>query len=162
MNAFFSFHYDDVWKVNQVRNSWVTHPNARSAGFFDQSLFEKARTSSESVLRDMIDDGLEDTDVTVVLIGERTHSRSWVQYEIEQSAVRGNRLLGIDIHELRGTNGRCGRRGRSPFMKIEIDEYGMTLDECVPVYDWVSEDGYINLREWVRDAPTLEKILEEI
>lgn len=161
-NVFFSFHYDDVWQVNQVRNSWVTHPDAHSAGFFDRSLYEKARTRSEAALRAMIDDGLDGTDATVVLIGQRTHRRSWVQYEIEESAVRGNRLLGVNIHELRKSNGRRERPGRNPFARIELDEYGTTLDEFVPVYDWVSEDGYTNLREWVREAPTLKDILEVI
>ncbi len=161
-NVFFSFHYDDVWKVNQVRNSWVTHPDAHSAGFFDRSLYEKVKTRSETALRAMIDDYLEGTAATVVLIGQRTHSRSWVHYEIEESAVRGNRLLGVNLHELRKSNGRSERRGRNPFARIEIDEYGTTFDEFVPVYDWVSEDGYTNLREWVRNAPTLNDILEEI
>lgn len=165
--VFFSFHYDDIWKVQQVRNSWVTHPSMRAAGFFDKSLRESARTHRESEIRRMIDRRLAATEVTAVLIGSGTFARQWVRYEIEQSALRGNGLLGIYIHNLRepkrrGHRRRTGRRGRSPFSRILLDsQTGATLDEYVPTYDWSADDGYANLREWVREAPTLEQILRE-
>jgi len=33
--VFFSFHYADIWKVQQVRNCWVTRDGPRAAGCFD-------------------------------------------------------------------------------------------------------------------------------
>lgn len=154
-NVFFSFHYADIWKVNQVRNSWLTHESARAAGFFDKSIRESAQTHCEDALRELIDQGLEGTDATVVLIGGRTHQREWVQYEIEQSAIRGNRLLGITIHNLRNQRKRTCQEGKNPFDAFVIDEFGTTLGEHVPVHDWIDDGGYTNLREWIRDAPTL-------
>jgi hypothetical protein len=38
---------------------------------------------------------LENTSVTVVLIGTETANRPWVKYEIEQSIARKNGLLGV-------------------------------------------------------------------
>lgn len=41
--AFFSFHYkNDVWRANQVRNSWVTQ-GKEAAGFIDSAEFEKIK-----------------------------------------------------------------------------------------------------------------------
>jgi hypothetical protein len=48
-----------------------------------------------------IDDQLQSTSVTVVLIGQETASRKYVNYEIEQSHSRGNGLLGVRIHNMK-------------------------------------------------------------
>lgn len=160
--VFFSFHYDDIWKVNQVKKSWVTRPGLRAAGFFDASLEEVAKTHADDEIEAMIDEALEGTEVTVVLFGGRTHSRRWVHHEIEQSLLRGNGILAVDISRLRNPQGRSGRQGRNPLSHIELDEESSaTLDVYVPEYDWVRDDGYSNLREWVREAPTLSDIERE-
>jgi hypothetical protein len=165
--VFFSFHYADIWRVNQVKNSWVTHPSLRVAGFFDKSLREAAKSHGESEIRRLIDRRLAETEVTAVLIGSGTFGRKWVRYEIEQSALRGNGLLGIYIHNLKepkrkGRRRRRSRQGRNPFSRIIFDsESDATLDDYVPTYDWYIHDGYENLREWVREAPTLKQIRRE-
>jgi hypothetical protein len=43
--VFFSFHHDDVkaFRANVVRQHWVTKPNREAAGFFDASIWEKAK-----------------------------------------------------------------------------------------------------------------------
>lgn len=162
--VFFSFHYADIWKVNQVKNSWLTHPSMRVAGFFDRSLREVAKTHRESEIRKLIDRRLAETEVTVVLIGSGTYARKWVRYEIEQSALRGNGLLAIHIHNLKGPKKgdrrrREHRKGRNPLSRIRFDvESDATLDEYVPTFDWVIDDGYVSLGNWVREAPTLKEI----
>ncbi|MGJ7523366.1 TIR domain-containing protein [Variovorax sp. LT1P1] len=40
-----------------------------------------------------IDNQLNGTSVTVVLVGANTHKSKWVKYEIDQSIARGNGLL---------------------------------------------------------------------
>lgn len=49
-NVYFSFHYQDVWKVNQIRNAGII-VGARSAGFADRSLWEEAKEKSRAALR---------------------------------------------------------------------------------------------------------------
>lgn len=48
-HTFFSFHYKrDIWRVNQIRNSWVTQGNT-TADFWDDAklgVSEKTRRSS--------------------------------------------------------------------------------------------------------------------
>jgi hypothetical protein len=106
--VFFSFHYDnDIWRANQVRNSNVV-AGSDVAGFFDHSEYEEAKRAGAEGIRRMILRHLNNTTVTVVLIGTETANRPWVKYEIEQSINRKSGLLGVYIHHLKNQN--RGRR----------------------------------------------------
>ncbi len=72
----------------------------RRCGFQDASLWEKTRKRGSVAIKRLIDEGLRGTSVTCVLIGQRTASRKYVTYEIEQSVKKGNGLLGIHINGL--------------------------------------------------------------
>ena len=93
-NLFFSFDYQDIMRVNVVRNSWVTQGTS-CAGFLDKSLWEESKQSGAQAIEAMIDAGLKGTSVTVVLIGARTAERKFVAYEIAQSVARGNGIIGM-------------------------------------------------------------------
>lgn len=112
--VFFSFHYqNDIWRVNQVRNSHVVEGCA-AAGFQDASLWEEAMRKGDAAIKRLIDQGLEGTTVTAVLIGEQTAYRPYVDYEIERSLARGNGLIGVRIHNLRDQYGRTTLPGPIP------------------------------------------------
>ena len=100
---------------------------------------------------------LEDSEVTVVLIGEETWDSRWVQYEIRRSIERNNGLLGVYIDGLRDRHGQPSQRGLSPFEIFEI-ESGHPLTDEVPHYDYANEDGHTNLRHWIADAPRISDI----
>ncbi len=96
--VFFSFHYEDVksFRANVVRNSWVVKNKDRTASFIDGSLWETVRKKGVTAIKNLIDGtGLKNTSVTTVLIGEGTHDRRWVRYEILKSFERGNGILGV-------------------------------------------------------------------
>lgn len=161
--TFFSFQYSsDIWRVNAVRNSWIVHKDPSKAGFFDHSLWERTRTIGDDAVMRLIDRALEDSEVTVVLIGERTHESRWVRYEIEQSLQRNNALLGVYIDNIRDARGRTSPRGPSPFDDIELYEGGPTLAPHIPHYDWINEDGYTNLSTWLVKAPRLSDITDDL
>ena len=125
--VFFSFHYDgDIWRANQVRKANVV-AGPDTAGFFDHSEYEEARKQGDEGIRRMILKHLNNTTVTVVLIGTNTWQRRWVRCEIEQSVARKNGLLGIHIHHLKDQNGRISSRGLKPSVP-----YGTEF----PAYDW--------------------------
>ena len=114
-HVYFAIHYQpDIFRVNQIRNSWVTQ-GTRESGFFDDSLWEKARKTSPLALKRLIHSGLENTSVTAVLIGTATYSRRWVNYEVIKSFERGNGLLGIRIHRLKNQYGKLSKKGFNPF-----------------------------------------------
>lgn len=112
--TFFSFHYQrDIWRANVVRNSGVVIGSA-AAGFKDASLWEKAKKKGDAAIKKMIDDALQNTTVTVVLIGAKTAGRKFINYEIEQSIKRGNGILGIHIHNIKDQNGNTDEKGTVP------------------------------------------------
>jgi len=152
--VFFSFHYErDIWRTNIVRNSWVTQ-DREAAGFWDASLWEEAKKEGDEAIKRMIDEGLKNTSVTVVLIGAKTSGRRWVKYEIKESHNRGNGLLGVYIHNIKDQSGHTDLKGNNPFDNFYIEKNGkkVYLSDLYPTYDWISNDGYDNLGSWVEKA----------
>jgi MTH538 TIR-like domain (DUF1863) len=116
---FFSFYYDaDIWRVNQVRNSDVTKNGIKQSGYWDHSLWEETKRRGDDALRRLIDEGLNNTTVTVVLAGAETWTRPWVQYELAKSLERGNGLMTVRIHNLRDKHGKVTTKGADPFDAI--------------------------------------------
>lgn len=142
---FFSFHYErDIWRAGQVRNSWVTKPDREAAGFWDAASWEKVKKRGEEAIEKWINNQLEGTSVTVVLIGAETSERKYVQYEINQSWNRGNGLIGVYIHNIEDRDGRTDVKGKDPF--VELGYKG------AKTYDWVNDNGYENLGSWIEAA----------
>jgi len=76
--VFFSFHYGrDIWRVNQVRNSWVVKKDREAAGFVDAAEWEEVKREGEDAIKEWIDDQMHGTSVTAVLIGNETAGRDW-------------------------------------------------------------------------------------
>jgi len=127
--VFFGFHFErDVWRANQVRNAnVVVGPDV--AGFFDHSEYEDAKRSSDDAVARLILRHLDNTSVTVVLIGTETATRPWVRYEVQQSIARKNGLLGVHIHQLKDQSGQTSARGPQPSVPAGIE---------FPAYDWDS------------------------
>lgn len=152
--TFFSFHYGrDIWRANEVRKSWVTQ-DREAAGFFDASLWEKAKTQGDEAIKRLIDGGLQNTSVTVVLIGAKTAGRRYITHEIQQSFARGNGMLGLYIHRLKDSGGFTDTKGDNPFdgLQTERDGRQVLLSTLYKTYDWVADDGYKNLGAWVEAA----------
>jgi hypothetical protein len=112
--VFFSFHYqNDVWRVNQIRNLDQI-VGVAAAGFADASLWEESKKKGDAVIQKMIDDGLNNTSVTVVCIGSQTAGRKFINYEISQSIARGNAIMGLQIHHLKNSKGVTDVVGATP------------------------------------------------
>jgi hypothetical protein len=120
--TFFSFHYKpDVWRAQNVRNCWVVKPTEQVPnGFFDASVFEKAKKESDEGLKKFLREGLENTSVTCVLAGSETYKRRWVRYEIARSLIKQNGLLTVYIHNIKNTDGITSTKGKNPLDYIGI------------------------------------------
>lgn len=153
--VFFSFHHErDVWRAGQVRNSWVTKPDRETAGFWDAASWEKVQKEGDEAIKRWINNQLDGTSVTVVLIGKETSSRKWVRYEIRKSYEIGNGILGIYIHNVKNSLGQKDEKGNNQFGEICKDSYGKSVyfRQLYPTYDWVDDDGRENLGDWVEEA----------
>ena len=136
--AFFSFKYKDVSRAMVVRNSWVTQ-GKEAAGFIDSANFEKLKQQGDAAIKNWIDNQLNGTSVTVVLVGKETCDSRWVKYEIEKSIEIGNGLLGIDVSKIKdlqeNTSERCGK-----------------IPSGYSFYLWNNDDGYNNMGDWIEKA----------
>ncbi len=155
-HVFFSFDWDDVWRVNQVRNSWVTKGNYTAAGFVDRAEIETLKRSTDRSIKNWISKQMDGTSVTCVLIGSHTAYSKWVKYEIEQSIEKENGLLGVYIHNVKDKHGWTSTKGESPFRQPPINftptDKPNPVYPCCSYYDWVNDNGYNNLGNWIEKA----------
>jgi hypothetical protein len=151
--VFFSFHFEnDAWRAAQVRNSWVT--KGEQAGYVDAAQWEAVKKGGDAAVRRWIDQQLNGTSVTAVLIGAETYWREYVLYEIEKSVERGNGIVGIHVSSCKDPFRQTSQRGPNPLDRVSIPRFGrhVTLSSLVHTYDWVLHNGYANLSKWVEDA----------
>jgi hypothetical protein len=137
--VFFSFHYErDVWRANVVRNSWVTKLDREAAGFIDAAEFEALKRKGEEAIKRWINDQLEGTSVTVVLIGAETYKREWVRYEIVKSFDKNNGQLGVYINKIKDKYGDIDIKGQNPFeyLMLFIDNSGKAKYYEFDGYGW--------------------------
>ncbi|WP_374314071.1 TIR domain-containing protein [Dongia sp.] len=120
--TFFSFHYQpDVWRAWNVRNSWAVVPTEQEdVGFFDGSVFEAAKRTSDDSLKTFLREGLKNTSVTCVLAGTATWTRRWVRYEIARSVIKGNGLLTVHIHGVKNKDGVVAEKGSNPLNAMGV------------------------------------------
>ena len=118
--VFFSFHYKDVidFRANVVRSHRLTKNN--QAGYFDASIWEEAKKTSTLALKRLINKELLNTSVTCVLIGTKTYERPWVRYEVFRSIYKRNKILGIHINKIRGSNKKIKNLGKNIFDYVGV------------------------------------------
>ena len=109
--VFFSFHYDDIWRVNQIRNMGVVN----NVGFKDEAEFEAVKRKGEQAIKNWIDNQMQGTSVTAILIGSSTYKRRFVHYEIEQAIKNDKGIIGIHVNQLKDQAGKTENTfGRNP------------------------------------------------
>lgn len=121
--AFFSFHYDDIMRVNVVRNAWkIDHPdNAMMRSFQDSSLWESRKLEGDDAVKRLIREGVEYTSAVCVLIGSDTWLRRWVKYEIARAIIDGRGLLGVHLNSIRHHQSQTSHtRGYNPFEFLAV------------------------------------------
>lgn len=152
--VFFSFDWDDVWRANQVRNSWIAKGSYTAAGFVDSAEIETLKRNTGAAIKRWIDDQMHGTSVTCVLIGQQTADSRWVRYEIEQSIEKQNGLIGIYIHNVKDRYGYTSPKGVNPFSRSPFNFRPAThlVYPCCSYYDWIVNDGYNSLGGWIEKA----------
>lgn len=117
--VFFSFHFGrDIWRVGQVRNIGAIEGQK----LFSDNGWEQVRLKNDDAIQAWIDSEMRMRSCAVVLIGNETASRHWVQYEIEQAWKLGKGVVGIYIHGLADREGKQDRKGHNPFEDFYVDK----------------------------------------
>jgi len=110
----FSFDYErDLARVSKICQLPGIVSGA-AAGFKSTHVWETARRRGDAAVKGLINDGLNNTSITVVCIGHMTSHEKYVTYAIERSLERGNGLLGVTVNHLRDENGQYAPEGTVP------------------------------------------------
>ena len=112
------------------------------------------KRNTDQAIKNWIGKQMDSTSVTCVLIGSQTANSRWVKYEIEQSIEKGNGLLGVYIHNVKDRHGWISNKGESPFRQppFNFTPADNPVYPCCSYYDWVNDDGYANLGNWIEKA----------
>lgn len=125
-SVFYSFHYDrDLYRVQLVRNI-----NAlEGQPLLNSQKWEEVRRNGDQAIKDWINAQMAYKKAVIVLIGQQTAGREWVNYEITKAWADKRPLLGVRIHGL-SSMGSVDKPGDSPF----------TSASGIPVFDPTVKD----------------------
>ncbi|SRR6266851_8043455 len=158
--VFFSFHYKpDNSRASQVRNAGVIEGNAAVS----DNDWESITSGGDDAIKRWINGQLDGRSCAVVLIGNATAGRKWINYEIVKAWNDRKGVLGVYIHNLKDFSGKQSAKGSNPFDQITMGQGGTKkLSSVVNTYDppfTVSTDAYdhikTNLATWVETAVTI-------
>lgn len=108
-SVFYSFHYEDVIRVNNVRHTEQFKAKILEVpqSHYDRSLWESSKRTNPESLKSLIREGVKNTSVVCVLIGTQTWARPWVRYEIARSVIDQKGLLAVDLNSINHHRDRC-------------------------------------------------------
>ena len=153
--VFYSFHYKpDVMRVSQVRNIGALEAN-RPATDND---WETVVSGKDAAIKRWITNQMKGRSCTVVLIGENTADRKWINHEIIKSWDEGMGVVGIHIHGLKNINGYIANKGKNPFTCIGYGGTGKKLSSIVKCYNPIGSNSKERYT-WI--AKHLENAIEE-
>jgi hypothetical protein len=150
--VFFTFNYErDLWRAGIVRDSWIK-PDRQAVGFWDKALWTEANRRGEEIVKKMILRELENTGVTVVLVGAETGNNPWVNLAIIESYKRKHGLFAVYINKISDTQGNVDKHGDNPFDFIYINNPDGTVthfSKLYLTYDYMDQNGYLDLDKWI-------------
>jgi hypothetical protein len=153
--VFFSFHYKpDCVRASLVRNMGMVD-DSKPASDND---WETITKGGEKAIQRWIDNQLAGRSCTIVLIGQNTAGRKWINYEIEKSWDEKKGILGIYIHNLKDFE-KQSKKGKNPFDSYTVGNTMKHLSDVVHAYDPPYTDSkqvyaHIkrNISKWIEEA----------
>ena len=148
--VFISYHHDDQQEVDEFINRFAYHegifiPKVLGAGMSDDII---QSMNPEYVMSQIRNQYLQDSTVTIVLLGSCTHSRRYIDWELKASLRQGsyipNGLMSI-ILPSQGSSSILPPRLEENWNNEHIDCYAR---------HWVYPDTGWTLNQWIEDAFT--------
>jgi len=157
--AFYSFHYKpDNWRVGQVRNIGTVTGNSPAS----DNDWETVTKGGDSKIKKWINDQMDGRTCSVVLIGQNTAKRKWINYEIKRSWSENMGIVGIHIHNLKNSNGDQASKGSNPFSSFNVGDVSMSkicktydppYSKSQNVYSHIED----NIEDWIEEAIQIRK-----
>ena len=151
--VFYSFHFDnDVMRVQQIRNIGSIEENKPVT----PQRWEEVKSNGNAAIERWIDDNMKDKSCVVVLVGEKTAERQWVQHEILKAYREGKGLLGIFIHNIKCPRNGTSIQGKKPFDEFCLKEDREKISKYIKCYNPTLPNAYSyikkNLESWIEKA----------
>ncbi|WP_455810070.1 TIR domain-containing protein [Clostridium butyricum] len=154
--VFFSFEYNkDCWRASEVRNMGKVD----NSSTFSDNDWEEVKEKTDKKIKEWIDSQMAKRSCLVVLIGETTSGRKWINYEINKAYELNKGIVGIHIHKLKDNNGNQTNKGNNPFYNIYVGSNNERLSKFVTCFDsiyetskYVYDDIKENIEQLIEDA----------
>ena len=148
-SVFFSFHYEnDVRRAAQIKNIGVIEGNEPVS----PNEWEEVKKKGDAAIENWIDKNMQNRTCLIVLIGEKTAYRKWINYEIKHAWERGMGVLGIYIHNIKDPLlCRQGYSGISAKGKNPFDYFNGNFSNIVHCYNPDSSNAYSDIEEHISD-----------
>lgn len=152
--VFYSFHYKpDCSRAAQIRNMGVVDGNKPAS----DNDWEAVKNNGDDAIKKWINEQLIGKSCAVVLIGEKTAGRKWINYEIKKAWDEEKGVVGVYIHKLKDLDGNQSNKGKNPFESFNVDgkelsaivkAHNPPYSDSKDVYDYIKK----NLADWIEEA----------
>jgi len=150
--VFYSFHYKpDCWRASTVRSIGAIEGNKPAP----DNDWETITRGGDDAIKKWIKDQMEYRSCTVVLVGNQTANRKWINYEIVESWNAGMGVVGIHIYGLKNQDGYISEKGENPFDYITHGVSRKKLSAIVKCYTPAganSKERYDWISKYISDA----------
>lgn len=123
-NVFISFHSEDERKVDLLRSQ------ARREEFDLEFKDYSVKAPIDGKWKREVDNKIDNTSATIVMIGPHTAERPNVQYEIETSYAKGKKVIGVMIRSDKNYKiPNAMRDNKAPIVPWKLDAIQKELDK---------------------------------
>ncbi len=155
--CFYSFHYvPDNWRASIVRNIRSIEGNQPVKDNDWETI--ASGVNKDAKIEAWIASQMKGRTCTIVLVGQNTANRKWINHEIIQSWNNGMGIVGIRIHGLKDSAGNIAAPGNNPFDYITFSHENRKLSTVVKCY---SPAGVTSQERYAWIAQHLSNAVEE-
>ncbi len=116
--VFLSYHHErDHWRAYKIRKMFEMDTSLT----FSEDEWEEVENKADAEIEEWVDSQIEASDCVVVLIGEETAKRKWINYTIKQAYEMDKAIVGVYVHKLIDDKGNPDERGENPFNYLDIN-----------------------------------------
>lgn len=145
--CFYSFHYvPDCTRAAQVRQIGSIEGNAPAK----DNDWETVVGGGSAAIERWIENQMYGRTCAIVLVGQGTANRKWINHEIVKAWDAGLGVVGIRIHGLKNLQGATASAGANPFEFIGYGSTGKKLSSIVKCYDPMGLDSKARYA-WIAD-----------
>ncbi len=156
--VFHSFYYkEDSIRAAQVRNIGAIEGNEPAS----PNEWEEVKAGGDPAIAKWIAGQLVGRTCTVVLVGENTAGRKWINHEIIESWKKNMGVVGVCIHNLKSFD-KQSSKGRNPFDDLRFGD--KSFSSIVKLHDPPYSDSrqvyaHIadNMARWIEEGIAIRK-----